>query len=168
MVAGWMVTKVFEYGCLSYILTFHFFSCFDTTILCSFINHIVMSDADSSRKRPLEEDSEPKADHNSTLNDKEPSAKKARSDEMSAASHTDAQQGGANPPQPSSSPQAASQSQQPPRPQTQQQPAPPPRRDHAFFGTDVLDDVVRAVGEFLFQHCHHPNVEVTSKRRGVT
>ncbi|KAF9373958.1 mRNA-capping enzyme subunit beta, partial [Podila verticillata] len=122
-----------------------------------------MSDADSSRKRPLEEDSEPEADHNSILNDKEPSAKKARSDEKSATSHTDAQQGGANPPQLSSSSQAAPQSQQPPRPQTQQQPAPPPRRDHAFFGTDVLDDVVRAVGEFLFQHCHHPNVEIEAK-----
>ncbi|KAG0200385.1 mRNA-capping enzyme subunit beta [Mortierella sp. GBA30] len=38
-----------------------------------------------------------------------------------------------------------------------------PRRDHAFFGTDVLDDVVRAIGEFLFEHCHHANVEIEAK-----
>ncbi|KAG0088851.1 mRNA-capping enzyme subunit beta [Podila epicladia] len=123
-----------------------------------------MSDADSSRKRPLEEDNDPEADQDSTLNDKKSLAKKARPEEISGTL-SGSQLGGANPPQPSSSSQAAPQPQQPPRPQAQAQqpPVPPPRRDHAFFGTDVMDDVVRAVGEFLFQHCHHPNVEIEAK-----
>ncbi|KAF9328692.1 mRNA-capping enzyme subunit beta, partial [Podila minutissima] len=123
-----------------------------------------MSDADSSRKRPLEENNDPKADQDSTINDKEPSAKKARPEEISVT-QSGSQPGGANPPQPSSFSQAAPQLQQPPRPQAQAQqpPVSPPRRDHAFFGTDVMDDVVRAVGEFLFQHCHHPNVEIEAK-----
>lgn len=143
--------------------------CFAATILSFSINYTTMSDVDSSRKRPLEENNDPKADQDSTLNDKESSAKKARPEEISAT-QSGSQPGGANPPQPSSSSQAAPQPQQPPRPQAQAQqpPVSPPRRDHAFFGTDVMDDVVRAVGEFLFQHCHHPNVEVISKRHGVS
>ncbi|KAG0097661.1 mRNA-capping enzyme subunit beta [Podila epicladia] len=105
-----------------------------------------MSDADSSRKRPLEEDNDPEADQDSTLNDKKSLAKKARPEEISGTL-SGSQLGGANPPQPSSSSQAAPQPQQPPRPQAQAQqpPVPPPRRDHAFFGTDVMDDVVRAI-----------------------
>ncbi|KAG0240314.1 CYTH-like domain-containing protein [Mortierella sp. GBAus27b] len=39
----------------------------------------------------------------------------------------------------------------------------PPVKSHAFFGTDVIDDVVQTVGEFLFEYCHLPNVEIEAK-----
>ncbi|KAI1316039.1 mRNA-capping enzyme subunit beta [Mortierella claussenii] len=50
-----------------------------------------------------------------------------------------------------------------PQQQLQQQPQRPSRNDHAFFDTDVLDDVVRTIGEFLFEHCERANVEIEAK-----
>ncbi|KAF8936168.1 mRNA-capping enzyme subunit beta [Dissophora ornata] len=53
--------------------------------------------------------------------------------------------------------------QHPPQQQLQQQQYRPSKLEHAFFGTDVMDDVVRTIGEFLFEHCHHKDVEIEAK-----
>ncbi|KAF9276504.1 mRNA-capping enzyme subunit beta [Mortierella alpina] len=54
-------------------------------------------------------------------------------------------------------------SQQRPPQQQQQLQRPPSRRDQAFFGTDVLDDVVRTIGDFLYEHCNNAHVEIEAK-----
>ncbi|KAF9433409.1 hypothetical protein BGZ76_009490, partial [Entomortierella beljakovae] len=55
---------------------------------------------------------------------------------------------------------------QPPPPEQRQQPTTqsvlpyrPSRLDYAFFGMEVRDDVIQAIGDFLLQHCNRPNVE---------
>ncbi|KAF8959556.1 mRNA-capping enzyme subunit beta, partial [Entomortierella lignicola] len=45
----------------------------------------------------------------------------------------------------------------------QQQPQRSSRLDHAFFGIEVMDDVVRTIGEFLYKYCDQPNVEIEAK-----
>ncbi|KAF9405874.1 mRNA-capping enzyme subunit beta [Podila epigama] len=144
-----------------------------------------MSEADiNTRKRPFEETEQPSG-HDSDLathsNEERQPNKKTRPEdatqsEETAPSNTTPAVVVANPSSSSSSssssasasksnyPAQSSQSQQQQQQKPQQPPTgQPPRRDHAFFGTDVMDDVVRAVGEFLFQHCHHPNVEIEAK-----
>ncbi|KAG0349167.1 mRNA-capping enzyme subunit beta [Podila humilis] len=131
-----------------------------------------MSESDSSRKRQLE-DTSPEAYH---LHTNELSTKKARSEQEkvvvsekngAGAGEAAASAPPANSAQTTIQPQQQNQQQPPSRPQQpsaqQQNPGTQPRRDHAFFGTDVMDDVVRTVGEFLFQHCHHANVEIEAK-----
>lgn len=51
--------------------------------------------------------------------------------------------------------------QAPPPTQQQQQIARISSRDHAFFGTVVIDDVVRTVADFLKRNCNHEHVEVS-------
>ncbi|KAF9109621.1 mRNA-capping enzyme subunit beta [Mortierella sp. AM989] len=44
-----------------------------------------------------------------------------------------------------------------------QQPQRSSRLEHAFFGMEVMDDVVHTVGDFLLQYCNLPNVEIEAK-----
>ncbi|KAF9983101.1 mRNA-capping enzyme subunit beta [Mortierella antarctica] len=60
-------------------------------------------------------------------------------------------------------PSVESRPQQRPPQQHQQLQRPPTRKDHAFFGTDVLDDVVRTIGDFLYEHCNNAHVEIEAK-----
>ena len=131
-----------------------------------------MSDNEASRKRPLEQEEEA-ADSGDSQNESRgtPVAKKAWAVQRGAdpigttprpsPSSTESQPQAARPSEQLASaadqsrPQQHSQQQQ-----LQQQQYRPSKPEHAFFGTDVMDDVVRAIGEFLFEHCHHNNVEV--------
>ncbi|KAF9360165.1 mRNA-capping enzyme subunit beta, partial [Mortierella sp. NVP85] len=126
-----------------------------------------MSDKESTRKRPLDqEDQEQTEDSGALQNTTNSVAKRVRqvdteSDNPSGASTSSAPATG---PQPSSS----SRPNQNPIPDhgqqssSQQQRHRPPR-SLAFFGTDVIDDVVQTIGQFLFEHCHHANVEIEAK-----
>jgi len=126
-----------------------------------------MSDKESTRKRPLDQEDEeqtedsggPKGALQNTTNSV---AKRVRqdteSDNPAGASTSSASATG-------SQPSSSSRSNQNPTPDhgqqssSQQQRHRPPR-SLAFFGTDVIDDVVQTIGQFLFEHCHHANVEV--------
>ncbi|KAG0262671.1 mRNA-capping enzyme subunit beta [Mortierella polycephala] len=129
-----------------------------------------MSDQASARKRPLDEEQNSQAPVAATAtasnesqepeNTDKPPFKKARPEEdatsistSSASSRTKT-----HPQQPQASEQRRST-----QPQHQQQQLQLPRRHPSFFGADVLDDVVRTIGEFLFEHCHHANIEIEAK-----
>ncbi|KAG0047960.1 mRNA-capping enzyme subunit beta [Gryganskiella cystojenkinii] len=126
-----------------------------------------------NQKRPLsdtEEETSVATSTESLQTSSAPVQKKARHEETDTTSAPLPPPPGATATVPTSEqnadkPQSQPQAQQPhyPQQQQQQQAARPSHRDHAFFGSDVLDDVVRTVGEFLFEHCHHKHVEIEAK-----
>ncbi|KAF9925631.1 mRNA-capping enzyme subunit beta [Linnemannia zychae] len=115
-----------------------------------------MSDQGATKKRPLEEDSQdtaigalPNKSSNATMLDGEkkqdgPTTKKPRSEESSSV---------------------------PPGSEAVASGVPPPEQQQrkrssklvSFFGTNFPDDVVKVVADFLFEHCHHRNVEIEAK-----
>ncbi|KAF9900929.1 mRNA-capping enzyme subunit beta [Lobosporangium transversale] len=138
-----------------------------------------MSTQEVTRKRHLEEEEEQQGQFNNAdtstpdvKNENSHLSKKARSGEKivgdatttatvvnsattTASSSADGSSGENKP--------SANESRQQQPARQQSQPQRPPRNDHAFFGTDVMDDVVRTIGEFLYEHCHHANVEIEAK-----
>ncbi|KAF9169320.1 mRNA-capping enzyme subunit beta [Mortierella sp. AD011] len=50
-----------------------------------------------------------------------------------------------------------------PNPAHPSQPYRSSKLEHAFFGIEVMDDVVKAIGDFLLQYCNQPNVEIEAK-----
>ncbi|KAF9178215.1 mRNA-capping enzyme subunit beta [Haplosporangium sp. Z 767] len=129
-----------------------------------------MSDQASTRKRPLDEEQNGQAPVEATATvskesrepentDKQP-FKKARPEEDATSINTNAASSrtDTHPQQPQASERHRST-----QPQHQHQQLQLPRRHPSFFGTDVLDDVVRTIGEFLFDHCHRANVEIEAK-----
>ncbi|KAG0216755.1 mRNA-capping enzyme subunit beta [Mortierella sp. NVP41] len=117
-----------------------------------------MSDQGMTKKRPLEEETPQKtsAPEAGGSQDRDgPSNKKPRPEETSASAGGSAATSGTT---------AAGAAPPPPQPQTQhsEQRRGPPRPTN-FFGINVPDDVVQAIADFLFEHCHHPNVEIEAK-----
>ncbi|KAF9963624.1 mRNA-capping enzyme subunit beta, partial [Mortierella alpina] len=141
-----------------------------------------MSEQDT-RKRPLEDQEGQQADEaqpSAAASADSPSAKKPRLENQEssitnpAPFHPAAREGaiiqaresGSIPqeaPPNGERPAVESRPQQRPPQQQQQIQRSPTRRDHAFFGTDVLDDVVRTIGDFLFEHCNNAHVEIEAK-----
>ncbi|KAF9125691.1 mRNA-capping enzyme subunit beta [Mortierella sp. 14UC] len=128
-----------------------------------------MSDQGATKKRPLEEETQDvtsssshgnggtaEATTTTTGGQDGPSAKKLRPEESSSASASRPTGGsaasGASHPVP-----------QHPDQQQQQQQRRGPSRPALFFGVNIPDDVVQTIAEFLYEHCHHPNVEIEAK-----
>ncbi|KAF9583805.1 mRNA-capping enzyme subunit beta, partial [Lunasporangiospora selenospora] len=102
-------------------------------------------------KRPRSEDEEVDTSREQLAHDTPPS-KKSRPTEASSSTPS----ASSSAPQPQATPTLLP-------PQQRQVSLPIPRKDLGFFGAEVLDDVVRTIGEFLFEHCHYENVEIEAK-----
>lgn len=129
--------------------------CFQANL--SFIQQ-PMSDQGTTKKRPLEEEAQDIATSSSngagaaSAGGQEgrdgPSSKRPRPEESSSSSSLPA----------GSAPSAA-----PPHPEQQQRPR--SSRPALFFGSNIPDDVVQAVADFLFDRCHGENIEVKNSTR---
>ncbi|KAF9274493.1 mRNA-capping enzyme subunit beta [Linnemannia elongata] len=115
-----------------------------------------MSDQGTTKKRPLEEEAQDTAASLSngagaaSTGGQEgrdgSSSKRPRPEESSSSSTLPA--GGAS-------------STAPPQPEQQQRPR--PSRPALFFGSNIPDDVVQAVADFLYDRCHGENIEIEAK-----
>ncbi|KAG9068162.1 mRNA-capping enzyme subunit beta [Linnemannia hyalina] len=115
-----------------------------------------MSDQGTTKKRPREEEAQETA---------------APSSNGAGATSTSGQEGrdgsSSKRPRPEESSSSSSlladgtPSAAPPHPEQQQRPRPP--RPALFFGSNIPDDVVQAVADFLYDRCHGENVEIEAK-----